>query len=158
MRNLNGLPVFIAATLPTAPQWADRAIWRDDLNCVQISDGTRWQSLVMAAADTGNLTAGGAAVALSEATTESLATASATTQILTGPGEYFAYRCTVAAGNITIYDNTASSGKILVPTTALAVGTFPIYGAGIGRSVIVDTGIRVVLSGAATVYIGHMGY
>lgn len=100
----------------------------------------------------------GSVVGLSEATAESQATASSTTTILSGAGEYFAYRCTVAAGNITIYDNTTGSGKVLVPTTALTVGVFPMYGAGIGRSVIVSTGITVVLSGAATVYIGHMGY
>lgn len=100
----------------------------------------------------------GGTVALSEPIEEVLADPSATTQILTGPGEYFHYRCTVAAGNITVYDNTASSGKILVPTTALAVGSFPIFGAGISRSLIVENGIRVVLSGAATVYIGRVAY
>lgn len=106
----------------------------------------------------GNLVdAAGGVLALSEVVEEVLANPSATTQILTGAGEYFAYRCTVAAGNITIYDNTASSGKVLVPTTALVVGSYPIFGAGVSKSLAVDTGIRVVLSGAATVYIAHLG-
>lgn len=115
--------------------------------------------------DVGSVVAGGSGimtgdgvVALSEPVEEVLANPTATTQILTGPGEYFHYRCTVAAGNITVYDNTASSGKVLVPTTALAVGAFPIFGAGISRSLIVSNGIRVVLSGAATVYIGRLEY
>jgi hypothetical protein len=102
--------------------------------------------------------ADGGVHALTEAISEVLANPSATTQILTGAGEYFAYRCTVAAGNITIYDNTASSGKLLVPTTALALGTFPIFGAGISKTLQVDNGIRVVLSGAATVYISRLVY
>ncbi len=108
-------------------------------------------------ADGNILDAAGGVLALSEVVEEVLADPSATTQILTGPGEYFAYRCTVAAGNITIYDNTASSGKVLVPTTALVVGSYPIFGAGVSKSLAVDTGIRVVLSGAATVYIAHLG-
>lgn len=99
-----------------------------------------------------------AVYALAEATEEVLANPTSTTVILTGAGEYFAYRCTVAAGNITVYDNTAASGKVLVPTTALAVGTFPVFGAGIGRSLVVGTGITVVLSGAATVYISRLAY
>lgn len=113
----------------------------------------------VAGLNAGNLVdAAGGVLALSEVVEEVLANPSATTQILTGPGEYFAYRCTVAAGNITVYDNTASSGKLLVPTTALALGTFPIFGAGISKTLQVDNGIRVVLSGAATVYISRMVY
>ena len=54
------------------------------------------------------------------------ATASATTTVLTGAGEYAGYLCTVAAGNITVYDNTAASGRVIVPLTALVVGAFPI--------------------------------
>lgn len=107
----------------------------------------------------GNLLDGqGGVLALSEVVEEVLANPSATTQILTGPGEYFGYRCTGVGGNITVYDNTASSGKLLVPTTALALGTFPIFGAGISKTLQVDNGIRVVLSGAATVYISRMVY
>ena len=100
----------------------------------------------------------GGVVALSEAIGESLANPSATTTVLTGPGEYFAYRCTVAAGNITVYDNTSATGKVLVPTTALTVGVFPIFGAGVSRSLEVSLGITVVLSGAATVYVSRRGY
>jgi hypothetical protein len=104
------------------------------------------------------LDAQGGVLALSEVVEEVLANPTATTQILTGTGEYSHYRCTTAVGNITIYDNTASSGKVIVPTTALTVGTFPVFGAGISRSLIVSAGIRVVLSGPATVYIGRLSY
>lgn len=102
--------------------------------------------------------ANGGVLALSESVEEVLATAAAQTQILTGPGEYFAYRCTVAAGTIAVYDGIDTSGKVIVPTTALTVGTFPVFGAGISRSLIVSAGIRVVLSGPATVYIGRLSY
>jgi hypothetical protein len=102
--------------------------------------------------------ADGGVHALTEAISEVLANPSATTQILTGPGEYFAYRCTGVGGNITVYDNTASSGKVLVPTTALVLGTYPIFGAGVSKTLQVSNGIRVVLSGAATVYISRMVY
>jgi hypothetical protein len=96
----------------------------------------------------------GGVIGLAEVTPEVLATASATTTVLTGAGIYQGYRCTVAAGNITVYDNTAASGKVLVPTTALALGSFPIFGAGNPRGLAVTIGVTVVLSGAATVYAG----
>jgi len=97
---------------------------------------------------------GGGVVALSEVIPEVLATASAGSTALTGAGTFAGYRCTTAAGNITVYDNTAASGKVLVPTTALTVGSFPIYGAGHPGRVVVTTGVHVVLSGAAVVYVG----
>lgn len=98
----------------------------------------------------------GGVIALSEAHPESstVPTGTATTTVLTGAGEYSHYRCTVAAGNITIYDNTAASGKVLVPTTALVLGSYPVFGAGTNGVLPVTTGVTVVLSGAATVYIG----
>jgi hypothetical protein len=96
-------------------------------------------------------------LAQSEAIPEVLATASDTTTVLTGAGLYAGYRCTTAAGNITVYDNTAASGKVLVPTTALAVGAFPAYGAGHNGRLVVATGVTVVLSGAAVVYAGVEG-
>lgn len=95
----------------------------------------------------------GAVVALSPVIEETLATASATTTV-TGAGTFAGYRCTTAAGNITVYDNTAASGKVLVPETELTVGSFPIYGAGHPGRVKTDTGVTVVLSGAAVVYFG----
>lgn len=106
---------------------------------------------------TGNalLAADGGVLALTETIGESLATASATTVILNGSGRYYAYRCTVAAGNITVYDNTSAAGKVLVPTTALTVGSFPIYGAGTNKLLTVSTGITVVLSDAAVVYVAY---
>ena len=95
--------------------------------------------------------AAGAITALSEVTAYAAATASATTTVLTGAGEYAGYLCTVAAGNITVYDNTAASGLVIVPTTALVVGAFPIFGAGTNGRLALVTGCTVVLSGAATV-------
>lgn len=71
----------------------------------------------------------------------------------TGAGEFGGYICTVAAGNITIYDNTSAAGTVLVPTTALAVGSYPIMGAGTNTRLALTTGCHVVLSGAATVNI-----
>lgn len=69
----------------------------------------------------------------------------------TGVGEFAGYICTVAAGNITIYDNTSAAGTVIVPTTALALGAFPIFGAGTNGKMALTTGCHVVLSGAATV-------
>lgn len=96
----------------------------------------------------------GGVSSLSELIPEVLANATATTTVLTGAGAYAGYRCTTAAGNITVYDNTAASGKVLVPTTALTVGAFPAYGAGHPGRIVVGTGVTVVLSGAAVVYVG----
>ena len=103
------------------------------------------------------LTPDGGVAALSEVIPEVLATASAGSTALTGAGTYAGYRCTTAGGNITVYDNTSAAGKVLVPTTALAVGSFPIYGAGHPGRVAVSTGVHVVLSGAAVVYVGVEG-
>jgi hypothetical protein len=69
----------------------------------------------------------------------------------TGAGEFAGYICTVAAGNITVYDNTSAAGTVIVPTTALVVGAFPIFGAGTNGKLALTTGCHVVLSGAATV-------
>lgn len=90
---------------------------------------------------------------LSEVSAYVAATASAGATVHTGTGEFGGYICTVAAGNITIYDNTAASGTVLVPTTALAVGSFPIMGAGTNTRLVLATGCHVVLSGAATVQV-----
>ena len=69
----------------------------------------------------------------------------------TGVGEFAGYICTVAAGNITIYDNTSAAGTVIVPTTALTLGAHPIFGAGTNGRLELKTGCHVVLSGAATV-------
>lgn len=96
----------------------------------------------------------GSLLATSGLVAELAPTASSTTTF-SSRLSYYWYRCTVAAGNITVYDNSAASGKILVPTTALALGTFPIGGAGSPLAVLLATGsITVVLSGAATVFVG----
>lgn len=75
----------------------------------------------------------------------------ATGTAFSGACEFAGYVCTVAAGNITIYDNTSAAGTVIVPTTALTVGAFPIFGAGTNGKMALTTGCHVVLSGAATV-------
>lgn len=75
----------------------------------------------------------------------------ATGTAFTGACEYAGYVCTIAAGNITVYDNTSAAGTVIVPATALVVGAFPIFGAGTNGKMALVTGCHVVLSGAATV-------
>lgn len=135
-------------------------IFVSDTGTISVHDGItpHGVSAVMAAkqSDTayGLQLPDGSIYALSEVVAEVLANPSATTVILSNPGVIAGYRCTVAAGTITIYDNTTASGKILVPTTPLAVGAFPIYGPQTTARLYVSNGITVVLSGASTVYIG----
>lgn len=100
------------------------------------------------------LTAAGGVRGLSEVTPEVLCNPTATTTVLPGPGVYAGYRCTTATGNITVYDSLSATGKVLVPTTALALGSFPIFGAGNPRALQVTIGVTVVLSGAGVVYAG----
>lgn len=95
-----------------------------------------------------------AVIALSEVVPEVLANPSATTTVLSRAGNYAGYVSNTAIGNITVYDSLSASGKILVPTTALAVGQFPAWGAGNDNRRKVTIGVTVVLSGADTVYIG----
>jgi hypothetical protein len=98
---------------------------------------------------TGIKTPDGGVLALSEVTEYVNLTATGTA--FTGACEFAGYVCTVAAGNITVYDNTSAAGTVIVPTTALAVGAFPIFGAGTNGKMALTTGCHVVLSGAATV-------
>ena len=91
----------------------------------------------------------GALMALSEVSGYVNLTATATA--FTGACEFAGYICTVAAGNITVYDNTSAAGVVIVPTRALEVGEFPIFGAGTNGKMALVTGCHVVLSGAATV-------
>lgn len=89
--------------------------------------------------------------ALSEVSPYVAATASAGATLVTGACELAGYICTTAAGNITIYDNTSAAGTVILPTTALVVGSFPIMGAGTNTRLALTTGCHVVLSGAAAV-------
>ena len=91
----------------------------------------------------------GSLLTLSEVTPYVNLTATGTA--FTGACEFAGYVCTVAAGNITVYDNTSAAGTVIVPTTALAVGAFPIFGAGTNGKMALTTGCHIVLSGAATV-------
>jgi len=130
-----------SANVGTAPPY--HKVW---------SDGDTWAGINVA--DGVFTLADGSVFVLSEVIPEVLATASAGSTALTGPGNFAGYRCTTATGNITVYDNTSATGKVLVPTTALTVGSFPIYGAGHSGRVKVNNGVHVVLSGAAVVYVG----
>ena len=78
-------------------------------------------------------------------------TLTATGTAFAGACELAGYYCSVAAGNITVYDNTSAIGTPIIPATALATGPFPIFGAGTNGKLVLGTGCHVVLSGAATV-------
>jgi hypothetical protein len=73
------------------------------------------------------------------------------TTTFTGACELAGWYCSVAAGNITIYDATSVTGTPIVPATALVAGPMPIFGAGTTGKLALTTGCHVVLSGAATV-------
>lgn len=70
-----------------------------------------------------------------------------------GPCEIVGWYCSVAAGNITIYDALSATGTPIVPATALVAGPMPILGPSTVDRIRFDTGCHVVLSGAATVRI-----
>lgn len=91
----------------------------------------------------------GALYALSE--TSEYVTLTATGAAFTGPCELAGWYCSVAAGNITIYDALSATGTPIVPATALVAGPMPIFGAGTNGKLRLTTGCWVVLSGAATV-------
>lgn len=90
------------------------------------------------------LTVNGVAMALVEVSPYVNLTVTATA--FTGACELAGYDCIVAAGNITIYDNTSATGTVIVPTTALTVGRTEF-----AWKRALTTGCHVVLSGAATV-------
>lgn len=91
----------------------------------------------------------GALYTLSEVT--EYVTLTATGSALAGPCELAGWYCSVAAGNITIYDALSATGTPIVPATALVAGPMPIFGAGTNGKLRLTTGCWVVLSGAATV-------
>lgn len=91
----------------------------------------------------------GGVLAMSE--TSPYVTLTATGTAFTGACELAGWYCSVAAGNITIYDATSATGTPIVPATALVVGPLPIFGAGTTGKLALTTGCHVVLSGAATV-------
>lgn len=114
-----------------------------------LSDGISWRVAATLNAAGSIVGAAGAIYSLSEVT--AYVTRTTTGTAFTGACEFAGYICTVAAGNITVYDNTSAAGTVIVPTTALAVGAFPIFGAGTNGKMALTTGCHVVLSGAATV-------
>lgn len=114
-----------------------------------VSDGESWKSVPLVSDDDTSLVSADGIIALSEVTDYVNLTATGTA--FTGACEYAGYVCTVAAGNITVYDNTSAAGTVIVPTTALVVGAYPIFGAGTNGKMALTTGCHVVLSGAAAV-------
>lgn len=114
------------------------------------SDGESWKAVALLA-DSGDglLAPDGGVLAIVEVVP--YVTRTSTGTAFTGACEFAGYYCTVAAGNITIYDNTSAAGTVIVPTTALSVGPFPVFGAGTNGKLALTTGCHVVLSGAATV-------
>jgi len=100
--------------------------------------------------ENGNLTdTAGGIFAISEVTP--YVTLTATGTAFTGACEYAGWYCSVAAGNITVYDALSATGTPIVPATALAVGPVPVFGPGNDGRMAFTTGCHVVLSGAATV-------
>lgn len=93
---------------------------------------------------TGAIYSGASQIGLVEVTPYVNMTATGTA--FTGACELAGFDCTVAAGNITIYDNTSATGTVIVPTTALTVGRTEFN---FKRAL--TAGCHVVLSGAATV-------
>lgn len=119
-------------------------------NASNSGSSVAWVETGAILSSSGALIAGdGGLLALSEVTDYVNLTATGTAH--SGACEFAGYVCTVAAGNITVYDNTSAAGTVIVPTTALAVGAFPIFGAGTNGKMALTTGCHVVLSGAATV-------
>jgi hypothetical protein len=114
---------------------------------------TRKDTVVTISSDGTALVSGDGVFALSEVSAYVAATPSAGATVFTGACEFAGYICTTAAGNITVYDGTSTSGRVIVPTTALVLGAFPIFGAGTNGKLALTTGCHVVLSGAGAVNI-----
>ena len=118
---------------------------------VNRNNGTQ---MVLGASLTGTgaiIDASGAVHSLSP--TSAYVTLTATGAAFVGPCTLAGWYCSVAAGNITIYDAASATGTAFVPAEATAVGPRPINGAGTNSRVDFVTGCWVVLSGAATVRI-----
>ena len=129
-------------------QWLEDSETGDPTGVRRARDGKGF-TIPRMSDDGTSLVSGDEIIALSEVTDYVNLTATGTA--FTGACEYAGYVCTVAAGNITIYDNTSAAGTVIVPTTALVVGAYPIFGAGTNGKMALTTGCHVVLSGAATV-------
>jgi|ERR1035437_1522810 hypothetical protein len=67
--------------------------------------------------------------------------ASTTTVVKTGAGQLHSIICGTATGNLTLYDNTAASGTVILATCALLVGTTVL-------DISFGVGLTAVLSGA----------
>jgi hypothetical protein len=68
-------------------------------------------------------------------------TASATTVVKTGAGQLNAVLVATATGNLTLYDNTAASGTVILNASAMLVGSLVF-------NVAFSVGLTAVLSGA----------
>jgi hypothetical protein len=110
--------------------------------------GTIWECVALPSNNIANWVQANSLV-LSEVTPYVTLTASGIA--FSGPCELAGFYCSVAAGNITIYDALSAVGTPIVPATALVAGPAPIFGAGSNGKLALVTGCYVVLSGAATV-------
>lgn len=76
-------------------------------------------------------------------------TQAAAVQVKTGVGEFYGFVVlSSTAGTITVYDNTAASGKVLFTKTALAAGEVVTFG---GCGMLFGIGLHVVVGGTASV-------
>ena len=71
-------------------------------------------------------------------------TASGNTLVKTGAGQLYGFFCGTATGNITLYDNTAASGTVILAACALVAGFNPL-------PVSFATGLEATLSSTGVV-------
>lgn len=76
-------------------------------------------------------------------------------QTVTGAGTLLHIECIggSAAGTVTVYDGTSTAGKMLVSLAGVAIGTTQICD--LGQGVVFNTGLFIVVSGAASQGIVH---
>jgi hypothetical protein len=113
------------------------------------TDPANWAPMGVITGD-GNLVAGDSSVyALSEVSAYVPLAASGIA--FTGRCEFGGWYCTVAGGNITVYDGISAAGHLVVPTQALAVGPRPVMGVGTNGKLLLLDGCYVVLTGTPSV-------
>lgn len=71
---------------------------------------------------------------------------SADTTVVTGACIFYGVKVVTAGTNISVYDNTASSGTAVITTEGTATAGAMIYPAGPGVGVLMDNGIRLDLT------------
>jgi hypothetical protein len=129
---------LVGAAAPYAEYASDGVVWNANLTGAQVSSAVTYNSV------SNTLGSGSTPIALKEVTPYITVTTTGIT--VTGPCELAGFDCTVAAGNITIYDGLSTTGNIIVSTTALTLSRTEF-----NWKRALNTGCYVVLSGAATV-------